>query len=219
MKKGAKIENIHVAPDAADINRFDIDISKKEARAKLGLPQNKKIALYKGHLYAWKGPGDLGKAVTILKEKKNLIAVFIGGTTEDVVAFKEVYGKESNIIILGNRPRQETPIYQKAADILVIPNTAKNDISKLYTSPMKLFGYMAGDRPIIASDIPSLREVIDESMGYFFTPDDPNDLAKTIKKVLNNYQDAESRASKALEKVRQYSWKKRAESILSFIEI
>jgi glycosyltransferase involved in cell wall biosynthesis len=53
-------------------------------------------------------------------------------------------------------------MWQKAADALVLPNTAKEDISKYYTSPMKLFEYMASRRPIVATNIPSITEIINE---------------------------------------------------------
>ncbi|MEN9913158.1 MAG: hypothetical protein RLY66_566 [Candidatus Parcubacteria bacterium] len=213
---GVSEKNILVAPDAADIDRFDIEISRAEARAKLGLPSDKKIVLYKGGMFAWKGPGTLAQAFPHMKHQEALI-VFIGGVENDVIAFKKEFGHMSNLLILGNRPRQETPVYQKAADVLIIPNSAKEDISKLYTSPMKLFGYMASGRPIIASNLPSIREILNETNSHFFTADDALSLAHSIDAVLDNYSEAEKRAEKALHEVQVYSWKNRAQSILEFI--
>jgi len=212
---GAKNEQILVAADGVDVDRFDIDVSRSDAREKLTLPQDKKIVLYKGHLYAWKGAGTLAQTAPLLN--KDIQLVFIGGTEADVVEFKNNYGKYENVSILGNRPRKETPIYQKAADLLVIPNSAKEDVSKLFTSPMKMFGYMAGGVPIVASDLPSLREVLSEDTAYFFKPDDEKDLARVIQDVFNNYETAKGNAVKALEKVRKYSWRTRAQNIINFI--
>lgn len=213
---GFTANHILVAPDGADIARFDLELSKMEAREQLNLPQDKKIILYKGSLIAWKGAGTLASAAEYCKAP-DILFVFIGGTPADVEEFKKEFGQIKNISILGNRPRKETPIYQKAADILVIPNSAKEDISKLYTSPMKLFGYMASGVPIAASDLPSIKEVLGEEDAYFFTPDDSKSLAQTIDRVFANMDEASKKAKSALVKVRQYSWENRAKSILSFI--
>lgn len=213
---GVDSSKILVAPDGADINRFNIPLGKEDARKKLNLPLDKKVVLYKGHLYERKGAHTLAEAATYLKDK-GVICVFIGGTEEDVKSFKIRFGKYENVFILGNRPRNETPIYQKASDLLVIPNSAKDDISKLYTSPMKLFGYMASGVPIIASDLPSLREIVDDSLVYFFKPDDGEILSKVIMEALNNYDEAKRKGGRALALAESYSWQKRAENILSFI--
>lgn len=213
---GANSSRILVAPDGADIDRFDIHLSNQEARQQLNLPQDKKIVLYKGSLEAWKGAGTLAEAARYTKTQ-DIQFVFIGGKPNDVEAFKKEFADIPNLSILGNRPRKETPIYQKAADILVIPNSAKEDISKLYTSPMKLFGYMAGGVPIVASDLPSLREILSEQYAHFFTPDDAGSLASCIDNVFSNYDEAQGKAKDSLEKVREYSWAKRAQNIITFI--
>lgn len=215
LSMGENKNKILVAPDGADIDRFDIDLSKSDARRELGLPQDKKIVLYKGHLYEWKGAHTMARSARYLD--KNILCMFIGGTEADVASFKSQFGDISNVLILGNKPRKETPVYQKAADILVIPNSAKEDVSKLYTSPMKMFGYMAGGVPIVASDLPSLREVLNEKTSYFFEPDNPLSLANEIKNIFSNYPQAVDRAAEALEEVRKYSWSNRAKKIIEFI--
>lgn len=191
-------------------------MSKDTAREQLGLPKDKKIILYKGSLGKWKGADTLAQSASHIKLQGALL-VFIGGNPEDVERFKGDFSSE-NILFLGNRPRVETPVYQKSADLLVIPNSAKEDISKLYTSPMKLFGYMAGGVPILASDLPSIREILNEGNATFFTPDDPQSLASAIDNIFSNYPNAVKKAEVALEEVRQYSWKNRARNILEFIK-
>src|ERR1035437_1743167 len=213
---GTSPDNILVAPDGADISRFDIPLSKQDARKQLKLPLDKKIILYKGSLTPWKGAGTLAGA-TEFSKTSDTVFVFIGGNPTDVEEFKKEFGQIKNILILGNRPRKETPIYQKAADILVIPNSAKEDISKLYTSPMKLFGYMAGGVPIIASDLPSIKEILGESDAYFFTPDDAKSLGETIDILFLNINEAQKKATQSLLKVREYSWEKRARNIIDFL--
>ncbi len=216
LSMGADASRIFTAPDGADIGRFNIAITREQARKELGLPLDKKIALYKGHLYEWKGAHTLARAAQYLREE-GVVCAFIGGTDEDVVLFRQEFGGQENILILGNQPRQKTPIYQKAADLLVIPNSAKDDVSKLYTSPMKLFGYMASGVPIVSSDLPSLREILNDSLAHFFTPDDPKSLADVIRKALGEYEEAKKKGATALVLAESYSWQKRAQNILDFI--
>jgi len=82
---------------------------------------------------------------------------------------------------------------------------------------MKLFEYMASGRPIVASDVPSIKEIVDESMVYFFVADNPRSLKSVIEDALSDEVGSTGRAQKALEKVRSYTWEKRAEKILNHI--
>ncbi len=211
---GFKPENILVAPDGVDIEEFDIGETKEECRRQLNLPQDEKIVLYAGHLFDWKGAHVLAEAAAYLPEAW---FVFVGGTEIDVLKFKERFGNKENIKILGQKPHREIPLFLKAADVLVLPNSAKEAISVSYTSPLKLFEYMASRRPIIASDLPSLREILNENNATLVKSDDPEALASGIKIALGNNQLAEKISQKALEDVKNYTWQKRAESILKFI--
>jgi len=171
--------------------------------------------LYTGHLYSWKGADTLAEAARLLP--KDIKIYFVGGTENDILSFKKKYEGVENIRILGKKPHHEMPLYMRAADVLMIPNSAKEDISRLYTSPMKLFEYMASGTPIISSDLPSLREVLNESNAFFFVADDPENLAERIISVIEHYSNAQEKSSKALVEVYRYSWKKRAADILAFL--
>ncbi|MFQ6049514.1 MAG: glycosyltransferase, partial [Candidatus Paceibacterales bacterium] len=119
--------------------------------------------------------------------------------------------------IIGYRPHSEIPHWLKAADILVLPNTAKDQISKYYTSPVKMFEYMASERPIVASDLPSIRDILNEENAFFFEPDNPKDLALAIEKLLKDKALAESIATKAHQDVQYYTWSNRAKEVLDLI--
>ena len=108
------------------------------------------------------------------------------------------------------------PLSLKSADVLVLPNSNREKLSRAYTSPMKLFEYMASGRPIVASDVPSLREILDETNCYFFTPDDPESLAQVVITTINN-PEAQKKADKARKDVEKYSWDKRAVAIMEFM--
>lgn len=210
--KGIPAGKIIVAHDGIDLGDFSQNFDKEEARKKLGLPLDKKIAMYAGRLDGWKGVETLFAASKLLPEVKTVI---IGGETGQIARFKKEY---PDIIFLGQRPYRELAENQAAADVLVLPNTGKNEVSVLFTSPLKLFSYMASGRPIVASDLPSLREVLNETNAVLVKPDNSKDLAGGIIKILQENDLSDKIAKKSLNDVKNHTWQKRAEKIILFIK-
>jgi len=204
------------APDGVTISDFNIAISKRDACEKLGLPLGGKIVMYTGQLYSWKGAEVLADSAQFLPE--DTVVVFVGGSPGNIIPFRGKYDNNSQILIIGERSHKEIPLYLKAADILVLPNTGKEAVSRWYTSPVKLFEYMASGRPIIASDLPSMRDILNKKNSALVPPDDPYSLATTIKELLENNNKAVAIAEEAHSNVEQYSWDKRASSLHAFIK-
>lgn len=211
-------KNILVVPDGVDLKEFSLDISKEEARQKVSLPLDKTIIMYTGHLYDWKGADVLVEATRYFPE--DYLLVLVGGTEEDLTVYgrkiKE-QGLASKIFLLGWWPHRDIPYFLKAADVLVLSNKAGDPLSEKYTSPLKLFEYMASGRPIVASDLPSLREILSSERAILVKPNDPRALAEGIKRVMADDALAKKIAEEALKSVQQYSWQNRAEQILSFL--
>lgn len=203
-------------PNGTDVDYFAQSINRDFARQKLFLDLNKNIIIYTGHLYNWKGVDILAESAK--QFDKNILFVFVGGTEKDVKRFRNKNKEIKNIIIIGHRPHEEILFWLKSADVLILPNTAKEDISKFYTSPMKLFEYMASGRPIIASRVPSITEILTDKNAVLVEPDNPDALAEGIKFLLDNPKIAFHLAKLAQEKSRQYTWSNRAQKILSFIK-
>ena len=207
---GLPKERILLSRSAVDTAVFG-DIDKSASRAKLGLPLHERIAVYTGHLFGWKGVDTLAEAARLVPDIR---VMFVGGTSADIARFKEQYSDVPNIYIVGFVPHDHVPLWQAAADVLVIPNSAKEDISLHFTSPMKLFEYMASRRPILASDVPSIREILSDETGYFAKPDDPRSFADALKRIFADSNKAERRASAARAYAENNTWAKRAEHIL-----
>jgi len=227
IKAGVPENKILVAPDGVDIEKFDINISKKQARKKLNLPQDKKLIIYTGHLYKWKGVQILAETSQFLPENTEIY--FVGGTNKDIKKFKIQWDQttsglpKSKIQIVGHRPHSEVPYWLKAADVLVLTGTKKSKRSRKYTSPMKMFEYVASKRPIVASDLPSFREILNPSTSsgqgnaILVKPDRPKALAEGIKKILDSPEIAKRISNQAHKDVQSYAWDKRAKRILKFI--
>ena len=211
-KRGIPASKSIVAPDAVDEHFFDNIPARAEARVALGLPADARIALYAGHLYPRKGADTFAAAAATMPET---LALLVGGTKKDSASFTQRWGAHKNIKIIGHVPHERIPLYLRAADALVLPNSGRDADAARYTSPMKLFEYMASGTPIVASEVPSLREVLGDDAAFFVPADNPQQLAQGIERALREGGEAATRAERALEQVRAYSWRARAAHILS----
>jgi glycosyltransferase involved in cell wall biosynthesis len=214
VELGVSPEHIYIAASGVNISEFAITVSQEESRKSLGLPQDKKIIMYTGHLYPWKGVDTVIDAV---KEMKGVIFICIGGVDPELSQYKEKYGAYNHMQFLPFIPRKNIPLYLRSADVLVAPYSDKEEISAKYTSPLKLFEYMASMRPILISNLPSIRQVLDDTMCVFAQPGNKDSFRAGLEKILYDEVFAQSIAQKAFEKVGVYTWDKRAERIVSII--
>jgi glycosyltransferase involved in cell wall biosynthesis len=197
-------------PNAVDVKVFDISVTQAEARKRLGLPSTGKIALYTGHLFAWKGVHTLADAAAFLPD--DISVLFVGGTPEDRASFQDYINRKKlpRISFVPHQTPDKIPLYQKTADVLVLPNTAKDEASRVETSPVKLFEYLASGKPIVVSDIPSIRDIVSEREVFFAQPDDGESFAHVIVEALSG-DTGRSRAARSL--AENNSWEERAKNI------
>lgn len=198
-----------VAHNAADPNPH-AGTDKRALRQALGLPEESAIALYAGHLYGWKGIDTIIAAARLSPE---ILFVVVGGTARDVASTQSRVRNMPNVSLLGHMPRTEIPKYLAAADVLVLPNTARNEESAQYTSPLKLFEYMASGTPIVASDLPSVREILSGDTAFLVAPDNPAALAEGVVAALAD----SSRARRALEESTKHTWEAHAVAVADFM--
>ncbi|MBI5348748.1 MAG: glycosyltransferase family 4 protein [Chloroflexi bacterium] len=211
---GISPHNILIAPDAVDLKRYE-GLIREDARRRLEIG-DQRLAVYTGHLYEWKGASVFAEAASQLE---NVRALIVGGTEGDVRRLRAEVSERGwkNVEVIGYVAPDQVPLYQVAADVVVLPNSAKSEISRLHTSPLKLFEYMASGTPIVASDLPSLREVLrDHENAILVEADDANALANGIKLLLNDRALADRLAATARKDVETMTWSARAESVIRF---
>ncbi len=221
ISKGINADKILVASDAVDLGEFDIKISKEEARKKLNLPSDKVIIGYVGSLKTMGMEKGIGVAIKFLKFlNENCVLVLVGGRKEDNEFYRkeaEESGLAERVLFVGQVKHQLVPLYLKSFDIAIAP-FPKNEHYEFYMSPMKIFEYMASGRPIVASDLPSLREVLNKDNAILVKSDSPESLAEGVKKTLQNPELTDKISKQAFHDIRNYTWEKRAENILEFIK-
>ena len=213
VEKGFFSEKILVAHDAVDAGFFNKTLSKKDARAVLGIVSEKPVVMYIGGLDQWKGVGTLFEASE--SNYGDISTYVIGGKEHQIERYRALY---THINFLGARPYKELKDLQQAADALVIPNTAKNKLSALYTSPLKLFAHMTSHIPIVVSDIPSMRNILSDDEAYFFEADNAKSLVEVLASVIKNTPRAQQKAQKAYVLSQNYTWDARAKSITQYIK-
>lgn len=220
-KYNCRNKKTFVVPDAVNLSIFDINISEEEARKKLNLPLDKKIIGYCGRFRTMdmeKGIMEVLKALKMLDD--NILFVAMGGKPKHVEYYKEqakLLGVGGQAKFVGNYTQDIVALYQKAFDVLLMPFPDSYHY-RYYMSPMKMFEYMASKRPIIATDLPSVREVLNENNALLIRPDNRDDLVQAVKKFLGNEEFSKKIAQKAHEDVKQYTWDKRVIKILDFIK-
>ncbi len=200
-----------VAPNAIDVAPFQALPSREEAKRALGWDLNKRACVYVGHLYAWKGVYTLADASRFLPA--SFEAVCVGGTKEDFVAM-EAYAREHHLDtlrLIQHVPPGRVPLYLAAADCLVLPNSGTSFQAKYTTSPIKLWEYLAARRPVVASDLPSLRELVDDACVRFVAPDSPAELAQALVEASAG---DDSRVERGYALALANDWKRRAQRIL-----
>ena len=173
------------------------------------------VVAYSGHLYAWKGVDILLDAIARLPGVRGLV---IGGHEREpdlarVQSLATRLGIADRVQFTGLVPPSHVAGLLQSADVLVLPNPA-SAISTRFTSPLKLFEYMAAGRPIVATDLPALREVLrDGETAVLVTPGDATALAAGIQRVVTDAAFAARLASAARAAVDDYTWDRRADRL------
>lgn len=206
-----------VAPDGVDLERYEALPQPVEARRVLNLSEQM-TAAYSGGFYQGRG---LETLLELARTFPQIQFLWIGGTAEQVESWRIRLDSENihNIVLTGFVANDELPLYQAAADILLMPygrqfsGSSGGNIAAV-SSPMKMFEYMATRRAILTSDIPVLREVLNESNASFYTPEDLEDLKRQFTILISDKIKRDKVAEHARKDVEAYEWKTRMRKIM-----
>jgi glycosyltransferase involved in cell wall biosynthesis len=198
---------ILVAHDGVDLKNFDILENQEQLRKKyFGGIKDKFIVLYTGSQEKGKGVEII---IDVASKLKDLVFVVIGSQEDK---------QEGNLIFKKRMDQKEISGYLKTADLLVLPMNKELSYS-VYSSPLKLFEYMASGTPVLASKIGAIREVLNDKNSFLFNPEEKDDFEEKILYVKKNRLEAEIRTRQTLKDVKNYTWEKRARNILSFLKL
>jgi glycosyltransferase involved in cell wall biosynthesis len=212
---GSLIFNYIVAHDGAD--SYPI-----EAITRLPLPGRPRAlhAGYVGHLYPGKGAEIL---IALAKELPDWEFHIVGGLENDIKRIRHI-AEVPNLHLHGYVPPRATANYLASMDVLLLPAKnkvtvgGKGDIAP-WMSPLKLFEYMSSGKPIVASRLPVLEEVLEDGHNCLLAePDNLNSWIRGLIKLGENKHLATTLSSNALRDLEDYySWEKRAKVVLDDI--
>ncbi len=215
LELGVAADAIRVEHDAYDPARFETLPGREVARSELGLPLDATVVVYTGGLLGWKGVDLLVEAARGLPELRFVIA---GGMQADVAALRERAQGLEHVRIDGFQPPARVPLYLAAADLGVVPNRSQPAISARYTSPLKVFESMAAGLPLVASDLPSLREVLDSERALFVDPDQAQSLAAGLRELAGDPGRRSAMAAAQRASAAGHTWDARAARLVEWMD-
>lgn len=215
VELGVDDAKVLVEHDGFEPARFRDLPPRAEARTRLELDPARPTVVYVGGLLAWKGVDLLVEAARELPDANVVVA---GGMDADVARLRARARGIANVRIDGFQPPGRVALYLAAADLGVAPNRSKPAISARHTSPLKVFEAMAVGLPLVCSDLPSLRDVLDDDEAWFVAPDDPAALAAGLRAALADDAGRARRSRRLLERAARHGWDARAERILAWME-
>ncbi|MFZ0532155.1 MAG: glycosyltransferase family 4 protein [Anaerolineales bacterium] len=208
---------MQMSPNGVDLERYSNLPEPGAARTLLGMQSILTVG-YTGHLYP-------GRGMTLLIELARCFPrinfLWVGGRQQDVNAWRERLVAENigNITLVGFVENSQLPLYQAAADILLMPyerviTGSSGGNSSTYASPMKMFEYMACKRAIISSDLPVIREVLNPSNALLCPPEDIDAWSQALGSLIFNEDKRYALAEQAWLDIQQYTWQERARKAL-----
>lgn len=208
-------------PNGVDLDRYEGLPSPTDARQQLGFDQGF-TAVYSGHLYTGRGAELMFE---LARRQPDIHFIWAGGTDEAVNYWKVQRDQQAvgNLSILGFVPNEELPMIQAAGEVLLMPYAKEIEISggsgsARFANPMKVFEYMATGRAILASDLPMVREILDDEIARLLPPESVDAWQAELLSIKAD-DDARLRlGEKARAKASQFSWEQRAERALAGLE-
>ena len=173
---------------------------------------------YVGHLYPGKGMETVAALAGLLPECD---VHAVGGMERDLAHWRARCAGLANLHLHGFVPHGQVPAMLARFDLLLAPPGARVSSARgreigRWMSPLKVFEYMAAGKPILASDVPALREILrDGDTALLLPPDEPEAWAAAARALLRDRERAAAlgaRARAAL--LSEYTWDVRAARVL-----
>jgi glycosyltransferase involved in cell wall biosynthesis len=208
---------IFVINNGANIDLFR-PMNQKKVKAELRLEESKKYVCFVGNLAAWQGvefliyasPFILGKCPDV-----RFLVVGDGAMKSKLLELTSELGLLDKFIFTGRVPYESVPLYINAADVCVAP-FIKGRNAKIGLSALKTYEYLACGKPIVASSIPGVKDLIEHSGGGIsVSPENPEELANAVIELILNEKTRTLMGKRGCKYVvENHSWNEVARKIL-----
>jgi glycosyltransferase involved in cell wall biosynthesis len=211
IDQGVPVRKLVVLEDAVDLALFQ---RPDQLPAIPYLSSAAPQVTYAGHLYDYKGIPTILKCAELMPTVQfNLV----GGFPEDIERQKKLVAKInlSNVNFHGFVDQANLPSYLWHADVLLLPPSL-NHPSASWTSPVKLYEYLAAETPVVASEIPALTDWLSADEVEFFEPDNAQAMVAGIRKLIDDKQRAATLRMNGYQRALTKSYTQRAQQILKY---
>lgn len=230
--RGLPAERVAWYPNCVDPHQFDPKkfsaTGRLEMRHRLGADEGDFVFMFVGTFGLWHGAEVFARAAVLLSAdgawmRKNRVRfAFVGDGKTRAECQGIINGSPAaaHTIFTGLVPQHEAPGFLHAADAFVSPHVPNADGSRFFGSPTKLFEYMAMERPIIASALDQIGEVLEDGRtAILVQPGDAAELARGLRRATEDRPLGQrlGRAARA-EALEKYTWVTHVRKILAAIE-
>ncbi|MBC7119211.1 MAG: glycosyltransferase family 4 protein, partial [Methanobacteriaceae archaeon] len=192
LKLGIPQDKIMITYNMVDTETFNPQI-KSSFKKEIGT--KKPIILFVGNLVPQKGIEYLIKAKKYLKKDSKLVIVGGGPLLKKL---KDITKKENIKDVLFTGPRTDINNIMAAADIIVLPSISEG-------FPIVLLEAMAMGKPVVATKVGGIPEIVDEKVGILVEPKNPRRLADAIEKLLSDEKLRKKLGENGLKKAAKFS--------------
>lgn len=182
------------------------------------------VLLYIGTLADWQGLEVVIKALPKVLEcqKVQLRIVGRGRSRQRKLLSKHIrkLGVEGSVVVQPAVPHHEVPALIAESDICIAPLGLNDRNVTQGACPIKVLEYMASSRPLIASNMPIVRELVREDVdALLFSPNDPDDLARQVLTLLHDVELSKRLSDSATERVlKKFTWHEAQKKLLKVYE-
>jgi glycosyltransferase involved in cell wall biosynthesis len=222
-ERGATPERIIIAHDGIRQARFEHVPDRLTARQQIGWDESAFIVGFVGRLQMIGMDKGVGTLVHALAQVENASLALVGGPDNMAEQLRQQWLElglpEDRFLYVGHVAPDEVPHYLSAFDVCAMPHPHTTQFA-YYTSPLKLFEYMASHSVIVASDLPAWADVVThEETALLVPPSDTDALATAINRLQQDPDLRQKLADHAYARIMaNYTWSARVETILKHIK-
>ncbi len=218
ISAGVPSDKIVVNPNGVDPTIFRPDRDGLAVRRHLG-PGSEVVVGFSGTFGAWHGIPTLTRALPMVVEARGCVHwLLMGDGPERVLIDRAIEQGDlrRSVTLTGMLPHAQMPDYLAACDILVSPHGTQVDGGEFFGSPTKLYEYMAMGRPIVASRVGQIAEVLsDEASALLVPPDDAAALCRAVVRLVDDPGLRARLGAAAREAaVAHHTWRRNADRVL-----
>lgn len=207
-------DKLLVAHNGVDRSLLASPVTRREARARLGLDPAGTWVVYAGHVTPAKG---LDLVLDMAEQLPHVCFALVGSAGDGPIERRAQ--KLGHVRVVPWQPKDQLTLWLQAADVLVIPPSSK-PLQRVGNTvlPIKTFQYLAAARAILAPDIPDLREVLTDGVNArLVQPDHVAAAVPALQDLLSDPALAERLAQGARQSVTSSTWTARAHTVTRFI--